>query len=281
MKITKSILTKIIKEEILREMTDDEQINQLISELRPLLSLKVTPASLNRIKNVLERSDVDLSSGKGAIVSQYLDNYLPFFKEWSERQSGISEGGESLNPEEKGNDIWQASEVHKGKDLPGLYLSGKDLNMAYLAGLDLSGADLSGADLQRAEVNECSFKGANLSGADLSYAVMWECDLSGADLSGATMTETDLMLGNLSNANLSNANLTGVSFLSANLQGANLSGANLGVSESYREGSLAADLSEADLTGANLSGANLTGVRYNNKTIFPKGFDRSSLEASE
>ena len=273
MKITKSTLKKIIKEEILREMTDDEQINQLISELRPLLSLKVTPANLNRIKNVLERSGADLSSGKGVVVSQYLDNYLPFFKEWSERQSVINEeGGE--------DGIWHASEVYKGKDLPGLYLSGKVLDMAFLSGLDLSGADLSGASLQRAVLKECSLKGANLSGADLSYAVMTECKLHGADLSGATMTEADLLLGNLSNANLSNANLTGVSFFSAKLRRANLSGADLSV-VSYRAGSLATDLSEADLTGANLSRANLTGVRYNNKTIFPKGFDRSSLEVPE
>jgi len=278
MKITKSILTKIIKEEILREMTDDEQINQLISELRPLLSLKATPANLNRIKNVLERSGVDLSSGKGAIVSQYLDNYLPFFKEWSERQSIINQGGESSNLEDN---LWHIyAEVHEGEDLPGLYLSGKVLDWLFLSGLNFSGADLSGASLQRAEMMECSFKGANLSGADLSYTRMTECDLSGADLSGATMTEADLMLGNLSNANISNADLTGVSFFSANLQGANLSGADLSV-VSYRAGSLATDLSGADLTGANLSGANLTGVRYNSKTKFPKGFDRSSLEASE
>ena len=48
MKITKSTLKRIIKEEILKEMTDDEKINQLLSDLRQLLSLKATPANQHR-----------------------------------------------------------------------------------------------------------------------------------------------------------------------------------------------------------------------------------------
>ena len=88
-----------------------------------------------------------------------------------------------------------------------------------------------------------SLRGAMLEGANLDFKSM-----AGFDLSGA----------NLSRADLGSANLTGASLAGADLSEANLSGAYL-----WR----------ADLSGANLSEANLAGAAYDEKTVFPDGFD--------
>lgn len=69
--------------------------------------------------------------------------------------------------------------------------------------------------------------------------------------------------GKLRNANLENADLGG-----ADLRGANLQEAYL-----YRAKLILADLRGVNLFGANLFRANLEGATYNDKTVFPYGFD--------
>ena len=108
-------------------------------------------------------------------------------------------------------------------------------------GCNLTGADLTGANLSV----------ANLSG-DLTGDLTW-ANLRVANLTGAKLIEADLSGADLTRANLTGADLTGAHLTAANLTGAKLI--------------------EADLTGADLRWANLTRAIYDDKTIFPEGFD--------
>jgi uncharacterized protein YjbI with pentapeptide repeats len=128
-----------------------------------------------------------------------------------------------------------------------------DKTIINLRTADLGGADLIGADLS----------GADLSGANLTEAILSGANLSGANLSQARLTEVILWHANLTGADLGRANLLGADLLGANLTEANLTEAFL----------RRANLSRANLSGANLTEAALYVVRYNNKTIWPDGYD--------
>jgi len=93
---------------------------------------------------------------------------------------------------------------------------------------------------------------------DKLYVEMHKDSLAGADLRGATLTFI-----NIRNANFRGANLSGASFLGSFLAGSDLSNANLSN----------ANLCIVNLRGANLSGTNLNGAIFNNKTVWPDGFD--------
>jgi uncharacterized protein YjbI with pentapeptide repeats len=108
--------------------------------------------------------------------------------------------------------------------------------------------------LAKYKAGQRDFRGIDLSNEN----VAWSC------LSEADLRESNLQSINLSCANLSRANLS---------EGANLSFADLS----------RADLSDVDLRGTNLEGANLEGATldgalYNEKTIFPRGFNPSSIK---
>lgn len=109
----------------------------------------------------------------------------------------------------------------------------------------------------------------NLAKADLSQAILWEGDsLHGADLSATRMIGAYLHAANLSYAYFGpKADLTGADLTEANLTGANLSGSNLAK----------ADLSGTILTGANLSNAKYRCTRFDDKTIWPDGFDPTTI----
>jgi len=139
---------------------------------------------------------------------------------------------------------------------------GVDLQRANLAGEDLSGANLSEADLSGVHL-----EGADLSGADLSGANIFGAYLEGANLQGADLTGADLSGDRLSNADLRRADLTGANLNSANLTGANLYGADLSH----------ADLRSANLTGVDLFGTNLSFAYYNAFTVWPEGFDPTTV----
>ena len=91
-----------------------------------------------------------------------------------------------------------------------------------------------------------------------------KADLSGVDLSGLDLREADFR----------GADLYGTQFMDSLLCRANFSeGTNLGYAKLN-----GADLSEANLSGANLEGASLEraiaqGTIYDQKTVFPIGFD--------
>jgi len=103
---------------------------------------------------------------------------------------------------------------------------------------------------------------------NISNITFIKANFTNANLSNANLSWSYLFEANLFEANLSNTNLYWSYLVNANLSGANLSGANLsGANLSW------ADLSGADLSDANLSGADFTNIKYNEKTIFPKGWE--------
>lgn len=111
------------------------------------------------------------------------------------------------------------------------------------AGFD--GADFSGltAPGLKTRLRFQSLRGAQLYWAMLQNADLSGCNLEGADLRGANLRDVLLVGANLRNADLSRDNLGG----STSLQGANL-------------------------TDAVMNRARLTGAKYDDRTIFPRGF---------
>ena len=107
------------------------------------------------------------------------------------------------------------------------------------------GADFSGlcAPGLKSTLRVQNLRGANMYWAMLQGADLSGCNLEGADLRGANLRDALLVGTNLRNADLSRDNLGG----SASLQGANL----------------------AD---AILNRAKLSGAKYDDRTIFPRGF---------
>ena len=138
--------------------------------------------------------------------------------------------------------------------LIGAYLPGARLSEADLNGADLYGANLQGAVLQKAILGGTNLNNANLQGAYLQGAYLQQADLNGADLRGSKLQRTGLQGVDLSGALLDEADLSG----------ANLSSANL---------------CQADLELADLRGIKLEGTIYNNKTVWPDGFDPKAAGA--
>ena len=93
-----------------------------------------------------------------------------------------------------------------------------------------------------------------LRGRSFRYALMYWAMMAGADLSGC----------NFEGAELRGANLINATLIGANLRGANLSRDNLGGASS---------LQGANLTNAVLDRANLSGALFDERTVFPAGFD--------
>lgn len=104
----------------------------------------------------------------------------------------------------------------------------------------------------------------DLMGAQLEGANLWGLNLKESNLSGANLDKT-----NLGVAHLIKANLHGTSFVEANLWGANLKNADLS----------GARLEGANLTGAALDGADLHQAKYNNSTVWPRGFNPKAAGA--
>lgn len=124
----------------------------------------------------------------------------------------------------------------------------------------------------------------------------WHMDgsLVGLDFSQAVLTNANLIDANLQAANLFDANLQNAFLMNANLQNAFLIGANL-------QGThlLGANLTRANLQGAHLQGTQFTSIivdylpdhaatltearlsraQYNDRTLWPKGFDPQAAGA--
>ncbi|MEE9318916.1 MAG: pentapeptide repeat-containing protein [Granulosicoccus sp.] len=134
--------------------------------------------------------------------------------------------------------------------LPGL--TGPRLISQFFNNQSLSNANLENADFRLTELFSVDLSSSNLRGADFSGASLSRVDLSGADLTGATLTGMRYTGG-----------LYDVDFSGSNLRGVDFSGATL----------TRVDLSGADLTGADLSFTDSDRVKYDDKTVFPEGFD--------
>jgi uncharacterized protein YjbI with pentapeptide repeats len=205
-------------------------------------------------------------------------------------QTGDAIGSGSKVAKDVSGPVIQADQVTLGKSQRdeqyeiALHWDGKTRLRGFdLAERDLTELDLSGADL----------RGANLSGADLSRSILRRARLDGAIMTGATLNQAKLGIPNPSDltvqlirnpqehwAVLRNVDLRNASLLMADLSYADLTGAQL------RKGLLfGTNLSNATLAGADLSGAYLTGadlgwtnmkdIVYDDKTVWPEGFDPS------
>ena len=170
MKITKSILKKIIREEILREAYGREELTQI----RHLAS----PPGNKRFSNVLKAYKLLVSIEDANMKSMAYDYFVEHF----------------------GTVAFELANRYSNHDPK----SGERLD---LSELDLSGWDLSGAYLRGANLNGASLRNANLTGADLINCFLFETDLTGADLTNSFMTNVRLDKTNFTNANLANVRL--------------------------------------------------------------------------
>ncbi|MEM7131969.1 MAG: pentapeptide repeat-containing protein [Chloroflexota bacterium] len=163
-------------------------------------------------------------------------------------------------------------------DLIGANLRDVDLRGASLRKADLSNADLFLADLRDADLRDVDLVGADLRGADLRKtdlkgANLYLADLVGADLRGADLRDADLKGANLRDANLRGASLRKTDLRGASLRKADLSNADLFLADLYLADLRGADLRGADLRDADLRDTDLTIVQYDERTIWPDGFD--------
>lgn len=95
-------------------------------------------------------------------------------------------------------------------------------------------------------------------GEAVKVAILRWVDLSGVDLRGVDLKGAILRWAILKGTDLRGTDLRGV-----NLRGGDLRGANM----------TEADLRRTDLRWADLRWVNLRGAKYNDKTLFPVGFD--------
>lgn len=150
----------------------------------------------------------------------------------------------------------------------------------------LSARERSDLDLRKADLAGCKLVGIDFAGANLE-----EADFSGATLIAARFGQ-NRQLSRVKRAKFIGANLSNATFLTTGFGGADFSGAQLnGATLAYGNLSLV-PFTKADLTGANLTGADLRGTdfkgatlsetlmasaRFDENTIWPKGFTLPSL----
>lgn len=136
-------------------------------------------------------------------------------------------------------------------DLRRAVLVGFQLDGAELGGVNLEGADFSGASLVKADFwaahHTKPLKGARFVGANLNGASLYCCRSAGADFT----------LADLTGASLRNGVFVGAKFVGADLNKADLD---------------SADLRGADFTDATLTGTDWDRARFDEQTLWPKGF---------
>lgn len=196
MKITKSTLKRIIKEEILRESKESRYFwfkekpplvdsgfynvgidDDRLAQFRELFS-SFSPSEYKKLDNILKAYEIVNSMedpDKKSRASDYFIYYL-------------------------GKGAFELANRYSNHDPK----SGERLN---LSRLDLSGLDLSGAYLRGANLNGAKLRNANLTGADLINSSLFKTDLTGADLTNSFMTNVRLDKTNFTNANLANVRL--------------------------------------------------------------------------
>jgi uncharacterized protein YjbI with pentapeptide repeats len=187
------------------------------------------------------------------------------------------------------------------KDLTGIDLEGRDLRSYFLRAKNLSDANLKRANLAGADLTRCRLVNITLSGATLTGTAFIGAEMHGALLPSATANAVRMQGALLNDAVLDYANLQGADFRGADLrrawmqnckslEKADLRGAKLletRVVDTTLDG---VDLEEADFEGAyligvdlssvyNLDKARLQGARYDDKVVWPAGFDHWSAGA--
>jgi hypothetical protein len=125
---------------------------------------------------------------------------------------------------------------------------------------DFSHACLRGASFLNEQVAD--YSDANLNSSDLRSANLGLAKLENAYLMGATLDDALIIGAKLQGARLTYAHMWRAGLSKADLRGAHLAKADL----------TSANLCSADLTGADLDGANLADIVYDDKTVWPSGF---------
>lgn len=164
-------------------------------------------------------------------------------------------------------------------NLRDVWLNGAFLVESHLAGAHMEGAHLEHAHLEwahlgEAQLNEAHMRkvflvAAHLARANLLKADLREAHLVGAKLAGANLKEADLTNAHLEWAFMGTTNLLGACLKGAQMVGTELRGANLAYT----------DLSDANLEDTSLTWSRLRGATYNEKTLWPEGFDPISAGA--
>jgi hypothetical protein len=161
-------------------------------------------------------------------------------------------------------DMYQATkEQVEAAVAEGKSLAGEDLRFSKLKGVNLAGVDLTKTNLAGSDMAGANLRGAQLSKAYLFKTGLTDADLRGANLAGALAFDSSWVGANLTGANLRGADLSLTFLKRAILRNADLREANL----------YSADLRRADLRGAKLDGANLKLAAWDERTIWPEGFN--------
>jgi uncharacterized protein YjbI with pentapeptide repeats len=130
-------------------------------------------------------------------------------------------------------------------------------------GIDLAGANLDGIDLQRFECDGANFERASLKKALLGeYSSFLKVNFRSANLQGARCGIGKFSGSDFTAAVMKNAHLRVCTFVSCNFQEADLTGADFGY----------ADVRAADFSTATLQDVNWEQTKYDQRTLWPKGF---------
>lgn len=133
-----------------------------------------------------------------------------------------------------------------------LQAAGGKAHSADLTGADLNHIKLPGLDLTGAQMESVCLANANLEKANLSFAVLAHAKAEGLQAAGAICQATNFGKACLDKANLTDANLDGAILSEASLIGANLAGASL----------IEARLDDAVFTNSDLSRVLATGLLF-------------------
>lgn len=133
-------------------------------------------------------------------------------------------------------------------------LRGLELHRAIFDGLDLTEADFTGSNLRNASFNCSLLYGAVMNGSALMNASFIGANMNCVHLLDVVAAYADFSGADLSMANLKNADVGGSSFVSSNLRNVNF------------------DVKR-------IEGAVFFGAKYNDETIWPKGFSPESFGA--
>lgn len=161
----------------------------------------------------------------------------------------------------------------EGTDLRGANLKNASLASSYLIKAHLNHASLQYANLEHVKMSNANLSNASLKGAYMVSAMLQKTILVEAHLEEATLVNALLQMANMEKAHLEGADLRSATLSGANLKNAHLEGAHLEtalLNDTQLEG---AHLEGAHLKKTNLEKAHLEGAFYDEKTVFPEGFD--------
>lgn len=159
---------------------------------------------------------------------------------------------EELKGGAKGVKAWNARPARERAMIGGL--RNQDFKGAMLTGADFSERDLAGSTFAGATLNAARFRDSLLKGVDFSKA-----NVAGAYFVGSKPTEASF-----EGARAVGCNMGGTSFLRCNFRHADLTKADF----------FEADLRGADFTDATLKGTQFLCAKYDERTVFPSGFNR-------